>query len=392
MMRLTDQQQDFVDSPRASFVKACPGAGKTQAIARRVHRLGGVLPPRNGLAVLSFSNSAIDEIVEKCRELEVGDALHHPGFVGTFDAFLRQFFIMPFGLQGVNVRPTVVDSWKTMGIDIRLTGANAFAGDGVSLDEFDPVTNEINPALIRHNGLRAHVVAHRAVYVGAATRRRAGLRTNGLVSAADVRAEVVARLAVPAWSAGIARAIDGRFAEIIVDEAQDCNHIDLQLLRWLRDSGVAVSVVADPDQAIYGFRHGNPADLAAFGALYPAEDQLELTGNFRSSPAICGLASTLRARVEPDEPLGEHRELTDPVHILKYDGQRPASYIHVYFNQLAEAGRIPPTGRIMLGHARTAVRHACGLAPEDSGGNSRVSNVARAVAIYRAAGSTARAR
>jgi DNA helicase II / ATP-dependent DNA helicase PcrA len=392
MMRLTDQQRDFVDSARASFVKACPGAGKTQAIARRVHRLAGVLPPRKGLAVLSFSNSAIDEIVEKCRELEVGEALHHPGFVGTFDAFLRQFFIMPFGLQGVNVRPTVIDSWKTIGIDIRLTGANAFAGDGVSLDEFDPVTNEINPALIRHNGLRAHVVAHRAAYVGAATRRRAGLRNAGFMSAADVRAEVVARLAVPAWSVGIARAINGRFAEIIVDEAQDCNHLDLQLLRWLRDSGVAVSVVADPDQAIYGFRHGNPADLVAFGALYPAEDQLELTGNFRSSPSICGLAATLRTRVEPDEPLGDHSELTDPIHILKYDGQRPVAHIHAYFNQLTEAGGIPPMERMMLGHARTAVRHACGLTPEDSGGNSRVGNVARAVAIYRAVGSTGRAR
>jgi DNA helicase II / ATP-dependent DNA helicase PcrA len=61
MIHLTDQQRDFVDSPRASFVKACPGAGKTQAIARRVHRLACVLPPRKGLAVLSFSNSAIDE-------------------------------------------------------------------------------------------------------------------------------------------------------------------------------------------------------------------------------------------------------------------------------------------------------------------------------------------
>ena len=123
---------------------------------------------------MSFSNSAIDEIVEKCRELEVEHALHHPGFVGTFDAFLRQFFVMPFGLQGVNVRPTVVDSWKTMGVEIRLTGANAFGGDGVSLDQFDPVTNAIDPASIGHNGLRAHVTANRAAYVAGATRRRRG--------------------------------------------------------------------------------------------------------------------------------------------------------------------------------------------------------------------------
>jgi DNA helicase II / ATP-dependent DNA helicase PcrA len=393
MMRLTDQQQGFVDSPRASFVRACPGAGKTQAIARRVQRLVGILPPRRGLAVLSFSNSAIDEITEKCRELEIGHALGHPGFVGTFDAFLRHFFIMPFGLQGVNVRPTVVDSWKTMGVEIRLNGANAFrGGDGVSLDEFDPVTNAIAPASMGHNGLRAHVIANLAAYVAAARRRRAGLRNSGFLSAADVRAEVVARLADQPWSTAIARAIVGRFAEIIVDEAQDCNPLDLQHLRWLRDGGLAVSVVADSDQAIYGFRHGNPADLAAFGALYLEEDQRELTGNFRSSPAICGLAATLRARAEPDEPLGECRELADPVHILKYDGQRPSPSIHVYFNQLAEAGGIPPTARMILGHARTAVRHACGLAPEDSGGNSRVSNVARAITIFRAAGSTGRAR
>jgi DNA helicase-2/ATP-dependent DNA helicase PcrA len=392
-MRLTAQQQGFVDSPRASFVRACPGAGKTQAIARRVHCLAGLLPPRKGLAVLSFSNSAVEEIVEKCRELEVEHALHHPGFVGTFDAFLRQFFVVPFGLPGVNIRPTVADSWKTLGIEIRLTGANAFrGGEGVSLDEFDPVTNAIDPAAIGHNGRRAHVAANLAAYIAAATRRRRGLRNSGFLSAADVRAEVVARLAAPAWSAGIARAIGGRFAEIIVDEAQDCNPLDLQLLRWLRDSGLAVSVVADPDQAIYGFRQGNPADLVAFGALYPLEDQRELTGNFRSSPAICGLAATLRARIEPDEPLGEHRELAAGVHLLKYDGQRPTSYIHVYFNRLAEAAGISPGGRMMLGHARAAVRNACGLAPEDSGGASRVSQVARAVAIFRATGSTGRAR
>lgn len=345
------------------------------------------------MAILSFSNSAIDEIVEKCRELDLGHTLRHPGFVGTFDAFLRQFFIMPFGLTGVNVRPTVVDSWKTMGVEIRLRGTNAFrGGEGVSLDEFDPVTNAIDPTTIGHNGLRAHVMANRTAYVVAAAARRRGLRASGFLSAADVRAEVVARLRAPNWSAGVAQAIGGRFAEIIVDEAQDCNPLDLQLLRWLRDNGVAVSVVADPDQAIYGFRQGNPADLAAFGALYPVEDQRELTGNFRSSPAICGLAATLRARVEPDEPLGEHRALADPVHLLKYDGQRPSAYIHVYFNHLAEAGGIPPTARMMLGHARTAIRHACGLASEDSGGNSRVSNVARAVSIFRATGSTGRAR
>jgi AAA domain len=253
MIPLTDEQQGFVDSPRHSFVRACPGAGKTEAIAQRVRWLAGLLPPRKGLAVLSFSNSAIDEIVAKCRALECTQVSHHPSFVGTFDAFLRHFFLMPFGLLDVAVRPTVVDSWKNMGVEIRLGGVRAFrGGEGVPLDDFDPLTNAIDPATIGHNGLRAHVLAHRADYVAVATRRRAGLRNSGYVSAADVRAEVLARLADEAWANAVARALRGRFSEIIVDEAQDCNPLDVRLLRYLRDAGLAVCIVADPDQSIYG--------------------------------------------------------------------------------------------------------------------------------------------
>jgi DNA helicase-2/ATP-dependent DNA helicase PcrA len=393
MMRLTEQQRDFIESPRPSFVRACPGAGKTAAIARRVLALSGTLPARKGMAILSFSNSAIDEIIEKCHELEIAKVLRHPSFVGTFDAFLRHFFIVLFGLPGVAVRVTVVNSWDTLGIGIRLGGEKPFrGGESVSLDNFDPVTNAINPDTIGHNGLRAHVQANREAYVRAAARWRRNLRNRGFVSAADVRAEVIARLRDRSWADGVARAISARFAELIVDEAQDCNSLDIELLQWLRDSGLAISVVADPDQAIYGFRQGNPADLAAFAAQYAAVDQREFTGNFRSNPAICKLAATLRARADPDQPLGEHRELPDGVHILIYDGQRPTANIHAYFNQLAETAGIPTAARMMLAHGRTAVRHACGLAPEDAGGTSRVSKVARAVAIFRTPTSTGRAR
>jgi len=72
-------------------------------------------------------------------------------------------------------------------------------------------------------------------------------------------------------------------------EAQDCNPLDCQIIRWLRDSGVTVTIVADFDQAIYGFRQGSPTDLRDIANGYDAQDRLPLTGNFRSSPSICGL-------------------------------------------------------------------------------------------------------
>ncbi|MCA1479850.1 hypothetical protein [Bradyrhizobium sp. NBAIM08] len=37
-------------------------------------------------------------------------------------------------------------------------------------------------------------------------------------------------------------AIAARFYELIVDEAQDCNPLDLQLLTWLRGHGLHVTL------------------------------------------------------------------------------------------------------------------------------------------------------
>jgi hypothetical protein len=43
------------------------------------------------------------------------------------------------------IRPIILDSWDTLGIEIRLSGQFAFRGEPVSLDLFDPETNIIVP-------------------------------------------------------------------------------------------------------------------------------------------------------------------------------------------------------------------------------------------------------
>ncbi|MBK7623000.1 MAG: UvrD-helicase domain-containing protein [Kineosporiaceae bacterium] len=56
----SDAQRALVETPGSLFVEACPGAGKTRAIVgrflRRVHE-----EPRKGVALLSFTNAAVDE-------------------------------------------------------------------------------------------------------------------------------------------------------------------------------------------------------------------------------------------------------------------------------------------------------------------------------------------
>ena len=192
---------------------------------------------------------------------------------------------------------------------------------GVSLDRFSAEDNRIDPASIGMPPLREHVTRHRGEYERVAAARRARLRQRGYFSAADVRAEVILRLRRNDWAASVGRALAARFAEVIVDEGQDCNPLDCSIIYWLRTARIPVTVVADPDQAIYGFRHGTPADLRTLANGYSADDRLPLTGNFRSGPAICAIAATLRQRVTPDISMDEAARFLEPVHIAAYQGR-----------------------------------------------------------------------
>ena len=389
---LTEEQQAFANHLSGVFVEACPGSGKTLTIVARIDRIAATLPTRRGIAVISFTNTAIETFIRRCHTVGLDSVLRYPGFIGTFDAFIRHFFFAPGGIDGITLRPTVVDSWKTLKIDIRLQGANAFNGPGVGLDLFDAKTNRIDPASISHIGLRAHVQNHLAAYQQTAERRRRALRQNGYLSAADVRVVVVQRLQRADWSAVIGGALRARFQEVIVDEAQDCNPLDCQIIKWLRRQNIAVTVVSDPDQAIFEFRDSNPAELRAVGDEYDAQDRLILTGNFRSSPPICNVAATLRARVVPDRSIGDTAAITAPVQILFYQGATIPDSIGRWFCEQLEAAGINKKEGIILAHARKTALRACGSGAEADAGESKVADMARAVGIYWSSSGSGRAR
>ncbi|MBI4658497.1 MAG: ATP-dependent helicase [Verrucomicrobia bacterium] len=381
---LTDEQKTFAGLPQECFVAACPGAGKTRTIVARVKRIRAALPPRQGVAVLSFTHSAVDSFIRRCREEGEEAALRLPHFVGTFDRFVGHFMVLPSGIALSPKRPIVVDSWKSLNVEVRLRGAYSY-WTGVSLDQFDAATNTIDPVRLGDAGLRAHVVAHRARYEQAAATRRKALHQAGYLSAEDARIEAHRCIQDANKGAALGRALRARFGEVIVDEAQDCNPVDLAILAWLRGNGLPVTVVCDPNQAIYGFRHGEPAALQAFGAPYPPAQRPALTGNFRSSGPITRLAATLRSRVEPDNPVGETAALVHPVLIATYEGAKAPATIGALFGQRLESPAIGLSRKdgIILAHQGADARRAAGdpLAEELSG-QSRVEALARAVGEF----------
>jgi DNA helicase-2/ATP-dependent DNA helicase PcrA len=81
-----------------------------------------------------------------------------------------------------------------------------------------------------------------------------------------------------------------RWPLISVDEYQDIDAAQYRLLRLLAGDGAGLTVIGDPDQAIYGFRGADVSLFLRFGEDYPGATTRQLTWNYRSGRAIVAAA------------------------------------------------------------------------------------------------------
>lgn len=371
--RPTDEQDAIIRHDGHAFVRACPGAGKTRTMVERARRLLTDTADRRGIAFLSFTNAAVEELEARLRSFGILPSPLFPSFIGTFDRFLWQFLIAPFGVDGCSQPPRLVpdkSDWEIKPFD----GAHA-----LKLKHFDRSTGAFMPARARDTGFAPKDGPGQWETVARMTIARA--KAKGHLDFEDVRDSVVARLADKAFSARLGAALNGRFREIVVDEAQDCNPADLEIIAWLRTSQIKVKVVCDPNQAIYAFRGGLTDELLKFAETFVGPDQLPMSGNFRSSPAICAAISQLRppaTRSIADLAVGKHKDDPTPVYILSYSGKSVPAEIGARFQALAAKLGIAPPDALILAATRASAGNAVGRAVPEAG-NDKTLLLAEAV-------------
>jgi hypothetical protein len=93
----------------------------------------------------------------------------------------------------------------------------------------------------------------------------------------------------------ILSALVRRYPHIIVDEAQDVGSMHLAILRQLARAGAQITLIGDPNQAIFGFCGADGAYLRAYESKEGARAK-HLTTNFRSVPVIVKVANSLSGR------------------------------------------------------------------------------------------------
>lgn len=369
-MTLTDEQESVVASLGNVFVRACPGAGKTRTLVELAAR-SAATAPRYGVAFLSFTNAAGDEV----RQRLAGAApalLRPPSYVGTFDAFLIRHVLGPDGHQRApGIRVQFRDRWdERIGFRVVSKGVplDVFVPDGKTLRIDAERAGDDWPARTALKQLDAR--ATRAL-IDIAKKEITHRLGKGILTSPFLRSEAERRLA----DCDTTERLAARFQLVLIDEAQDCDSLDLRIIAALRAAGCRCVLVADPEQGIFRWRGADPAQLATLG--FP---ELLLTGNFRSSERICRATASLRTRDgAPDRALGPAATFDAPVHVITYSDGRSIADAGGAFLALLASHHADVQQSIVIAHREATALGAVGTEPAGRGSTAHGAIMARAV-------------
>lgn len=310
--QLTNYQKKIIDLQGKNILKACPGSGKTFVIAHKVVYDFRLWKDKNkGMAILSFTNVAKNELHAKIQEISGLKTLPYPHFIGTLDAFISQYIFMPFGqvLMQCSSRPSIIEDdfieyyskyfWK------RECYANGCDPKSFYIDTQGVVYDskkDFKDCPLKNNEpcVKFKISTYSKGY---ATYKET------LIIAIDLLKKCPK----------ILRLIINRFPYFIVDEAQDTSEEQMKLLNLLFNNGVKTAVlIGDPDQAIYEWRDADPS---VFLNMYNSEgwNAKELNENFRCSQHICNATKIFSSLSEISVAQGESKDsLIKPI-IIKYN-------------------------------------------------------------------------
>src|SRR6185437_6072813 len=221
------------------MIIAGPGTGKTRTLTRRIAAaVAQRQVPAEGCLALTFTRRAAGEMRDRLAALLGRRAarLTVTTFHGLGLAILRE---QP-GRAGLPARFGVADEQAALAVATELAGSPR---DGRAL------------------------LAEAAASADCRRDLRKALAIRGLVDF-DGLVELPGELLV--GDPALAARLRERWPQISVDEYQDIDAAQYALLALLAGEGAGLTVIGDPDQAIYGFRGADVQFFLRFAADFPA--------------------------------------------------------------------------------------------------------------------------
>jgi DNA helicase II / ATP-dependent DNA helicase PcrA len=339
--KLTDEQRGAVEHLGNFSVIARPGSGKTRVVGLRLAE--SIVRGVRRTAVASYTNVAVEEVRGVCRE--VGVVIGREHFVDTLHAFLTSYVLRPFGhlVCGQSGRMRIRgDDWEQSG--------NPALGWRAVMLETDGGTKVPVSVVHFHLDRDGNAICHSPPrgfhYMDADQITARGGKQAVSLKRTHAKCGVVSQSDALYWALRVlrehprlARAVAGRFDEIIVDEAQDTSDVQLACLEELMKTGRLRSLVAvaDPEQSIYSFQGADPQRFAAFADAHALEP-LDLTVNFRSSQRICDVAHGFTQRPSADRAEGPNAACVIPPEVFRYPTDDPVQAVQTFRQRIADHG------------------------------------------------------
>lgn len=327
--QLTDTQKIVIGLRGRNILKACPGSGKTFVVAHKVaHDLQKWSYRNKGMAILSFTNVAKNELSSKIKEITGLQSLPYPHFIGTLDAFISQYIFMPFGsiIMNCKNRPSILEEdflehyskyfWKK---ECYENGCNASDFHRTVNREIYDIKKDFQGCPFTNN--KPCVQFKDKLYQkGYATYTEAlWIAINILENYPHIRQLII-----------------NKFSYFIVDEAQDTSAEQMKLLNLLFENGVQDALlIGDPDQAIYEWRDADPS---VFLDMYTKWNALELNENFRCSQHICNATQIFSSLTNTSIAVGETKDFERKPIILKYNKASKEEVIEKFLTLCREEG------------------------------------------------------
>ncbi|PBK51305.1 ImmA/IrrE family metallo-endopeptidase [Pseudomonas syringae pv. actinidiae] len=284
-------------------VVAGPGTGKTTTLVHRVAHLVTSGVPASKILVMTFTNRAAQELVERLTAANVPNASHI--WAGTFHSFGLELLRKHHHLFGLTPQIKVADLLQQvrMMVDelpaLELKFFSRLRNPYDWLPDVLKIIHRLKEELVFPDHYAAILQTLPAVDPDVALERgdivtlykayEALLRREGWVDYPDllVRPTVRARDDRPSLAAFLEQ-----YDHVLVDEYQDVNHVMVEFVKKIGSPQCHLWVVGDIRQAIHHWRGASIQSLLKFDEAYVARGQTasirrySLDINRRSSPEI----------------------------------------------------------------------------------------------------------
>jgi ATP-dependent DNA helicase Rep len=297
----------YLDGPL--LVLAGAGSGKTRVITEKIVYLiesCGFSP--GNIAAITFTNKAAREMQARVSRLLAGKPSQGLT-ISTFHALGVR--ILREEADSIGYKPgfSILDSTDCFGIVSELAGST----DKATIRRLQWLISNWKSALVSPDEARKNAQNDsEALAANAFGSYAATLKAYQAVDFDDLIAIPVALFeSQPA----IRDKWQNRLRYLLIDEYQDTNVSQYQLLRLLAGPRAAFTAVGDDDQAIYGWRGANIANLRGLPRDYPNLKVIKLEQNYRSTIRILKAANALISHNEKlfDKKLWSELGHGDPI-------------------------------------------------------------------------------